>query len=211
MSLIHGSRGIVYFAHEWQPVFREARLLEDEEMADAVARIYAGLRNLAPMLNSVDIVGAMEVASANPEVPVDVLVKQHDGQRYLFAASMREGRTTATFRLVGASAGRVTVLDEGRTIEVVDGLFVDAFVDYDVHLYRWLPAPMTVVADGSASTPLAATPVALRLEQNQPNPFNGATKFRSELPPGDSVAGRGGTFRRWPPRLGLGRPGRTGG
>ena len=52
MSLIHGSRGIVYFAHEWNPVFREARLLEDDAMRDAVAAINAQIRALAPVLNA---------------------------------------------------------------------------------------------------------------------------------------------------------------
>ena len=61
MSLIHGSRGIVYFAHEWEPVFREARLLEDAEMLAAVTRINAQIGALAPVLNSAETV---EVAVA---------------------------------------------------------------------------------------------------------------------------------------------------
>ncbi len=106
MSLIHGSRGIVYFAHEWQPVFREARLLEDEEMAAAVRRINAGIHNLAPVLNSADVPGVATLSSANPAVPVDILTKQHNGYVYLFAASMRAGATTATFQLADAPTRR---------------------------------------------------------------------------------------------------------
>ena len=33
MALIHGARGIIYFAHEFKPKFIEAGLLADEEMA----------------------------------------------------------------------------------------------------------------------------------------------------------------------------------
>ena len=33
MSLIHGSRGLIYFVHQFQPVFREAALLADAEIS----------------------------------------------------------------------------------------------------------------------------------------------------------------------------------
>ena len=38
MSLIHGSRGLIYFVHQFKPKFIEAGLLADEEMATAVGR-----------------------------------------------------------------------------------------------------------------------------------------------------------------------------
>ena len=37
MSLVHGSMGIIYFAHEWYPTFAEAGLLKYPKMASAVA------------------------------------------------------------------------------------------------------------------------------------------------------------------------------
>ena len=36
MSLIHGSKGLIYFVHEWYPRFNEAALLDDPEMAAGV-------------------------------------------------------------------------------------------------------------------------------------------------------------------------------
>jgi hypothetical protein len=36
MALIHGSQGLIYFVHQFQPVFREAALFDDPEMLDAV-------------------------------------------------------------------------------------------------------------------------------------------------------------------------------
>ena len=42
MSLIHGSRGLVYFVHQFKPRFVEAALLDDPEMR------LLGLRGLTP-------------------------------------------------------------------------------------------------------------------------------------------------------------------
>jgi len=38
MSIIHGSQGLIYFCHQFQPRFIEAGLLADEEMAAPWAR-----------------------------------------------------------------------------------------------------------------------------------------------------------------------------
>ena len=48
----YGSTGILYFYHEWNPAFREARLLEDDAMRVAVAEVNARIQRLAPVLNS---------------------------------------------------------------------------------------------------------------------------------------------------------------
>ena len=52
MSLIHGSMGLIYFVHEWQPKFDEAALLHDPEMLRAVTAINRQITELAPVLNS---------------------------------------------------------------------------------------------------------------------------------------------------------------
>ena len=54
MALIHGARGIIYFAHQFKPKFIEAGLLADEEMARGVAALNRQIRELAPVLNSPD-------------------------------------------------------------------------------------------------------------------------------------------------------------
>ena len=76
MSLIHGSRGIVYFAHEWEPEFREARLLEDPDMLAAVTRVNEQFTRLAQVLNSGNAVSVM-VTSSTVEIPIDALAKRH--------------------------------------------------------------------------------------------------------------------------------------
>jgi hypothetical protein len=140
MSLIHGSRGLIYFVHQFKPTFREAALLDDLEMLAAVTALNKQIIELAPALNSLTIRDAAEVRSENPEVPIALMVKQHERATYLFAVGMREGATTATFRIGGITEERkIEVLGENRMRIAKDGAFTDHFGPWDVHLYR-LPA-----------------------------------------------------------------------
>jgi hypothetical protein len=137
MSLIHGSRGIIYFVHEWKPKFNEHALLDDPEMLAAVTALNAQIRALAPVLNSPTVTSGAGVQSSNPDVPVDAMVKRYKGETYLFAAGMRDGATKAGFSLKGLSGQRTAeVLGENRTVSVRDGRFEDEFEPYGVHLYR---------------------------------------------------------------------------
>jgi hypothetical protein len=141
MSLIHGSRGLVYFAHEFKPKFREAALLDDGEMLEAVTALNRQITDLAPVLNSSSISNAATVVSENPAVPVAMTVKVHEGVIYLFAVAMREGSTTASFTLKNVAGDKsVEVIGESRTLPVGDGVFRDRFNPWDVHLYRLTPA-----------------------------------------------------------------------
>lgn len=136
MSLIHGSRGIIYFVHEWEPVFVEARLLQDPEMLAAVTALNTQIRDLAPVLNSATVDRAQVLSSA-PAVPVDLMAKAYGGDLYVFAAAMRPGSAQGTFQLSGAPGNRrAEVLGEGRNIAIENGRFTDDFADYGVHLYR---------------------------------------------------------------------------
>lgn len=136
MSIIHGSMGILYFVHEFDP-FIEAGLLADPVMTAAVTDINNQIHSLATVLNSPTIAGGATVQSSNPLVPVDLMVK-HDGETvYLFAVGMRDGSTTATFQLAApSSVAEAEVLGEGRTLSVSSGQFQDDFSPYAVHLYR---------------------------------------------------------------------------
>jgi len=137
MSIIHGSTGLIYFVHEWQPKFNESALLSDPEMLAAVTKINRQIAELAPVLNSPTIADGMKVSSDNGEVPIASVVKRHAGSTYIFAVAMRNGKTRASFRLQGL-AGRITVevLGENRTLTSKDGVFTDRFGPWDVNLYR---------------------------------------------------------------------------
>ena len=137
MSIIHGSRGLIYFVHEWKPRFNESALLSDPKMLSAVTAINRQIIELAPVLNDPTIKDAASVTSDNTNVPIAIMVKKHEGATHLFAAAMREGRTNATFTVHGLKGERtVEVLGENRTIICKDGVFKDSFEPWDVHLYR---------------------------------------------------------------------------
>ncbi|MEW6157774.1 MAG: hypothetical protein AB1813_10095 [Verrucomicrobiota bacterium] len=139
MSLIHGSRGIIYFVHQFKPEFREAALLDDPEMLAAITTLNRQIHALAPVLNSPTISDAVEVQSSDPAVPVAALVKQHEGAVYLFAVTLRAQPAKATFTLRRLEDQPETIaeaLDESRKIPVRNGIFTDEFTGYGVHLYR---------------------------------------------------------------------------
>jgi hypothetical protein len=137
MSLVHGSRGIIYFVHEWQPKFNESALLSDPEMLTAVTVLNKQITELAPVLNSPTVKNTVTVIFSNNEAPVATMVKRHRGATWLFAVAMRNGKTSATFNLPGLKAGQtVEVLGEQRTVSAKNGSFTDSFGPWDVHLYR---------------------------------------------------------------------------
>jgi hypothetical protein len=137
MSLIHGSRGLIYFVHQFQPTFVEASLLEDEELSSAVKEINQQIHDLAPVLNSATVPDGVKVESSNGEVPIAAMVKRHGGATYLFAVAMRDGSTRASFALRDVPAQAVVErLGEEGTITARDGRFSDEFEGYAVRLYR---------------------------------------------------------------------------
>ena len=137
MSLVRGSRGLIFFVHQFQPVFREAALLDDTEMLAAVTALNRQITELAPVLNSPSIQDAAQVKSANPEVPIAFALKRHRDSTYVFAVAMRDGSTSATFTLAGLTGDTpVTVLGEQRELWAKQGAFTDTFAPWDVHLYQ---------------------------------------------------------------------------
>ncbi len=137
MSLVHGSTGLIYFVHEWQPKFQEAALLSDPNMLAAVTTINRRIQQLAPVLNSPTISGQVTLVTKNEQVPIATMVKRDDKNLYVFAVSMRGEPTSAQLTVKGLSGVRsVTVLDENRTLPSESGVFSDAFAPWDVHLYQ---------------------------------------------------------------------------
>jgi hypothetical protein len=141
MSIIHGSTGLIYFVHEWEPRFNESALLSDSGMLSAVTAINKRIAKLAPVLNSPTVAGGATVSPENNTVPVASMVKRHAGATYIFAVAMRGGETTATVTLRGPPGARtVEVLGENRAVTMRKGVFTDSFGPWDVHLYRIYPS-----------------------------------------------------------------------
>ncbi|MFW6188969.1 MAG: hypothetical protein ACOC7T_00925 [Planctomycetota bacterium] len=136
MALIHGSKGLIYFVHEWQPKFSAHALLDDPELLPAATALNEQIHRLAPVLNAPDAEGEVEAAAANPQVPIATMVKRWEDATYVFAVAMREAPTGAEFTLREASGGSVEVLGEDRDLQASAGTFSDRFGPYGVHLYR---------------------------------------------------------------------------
>jgi hypothetical protein len=65
------------------------------------------------------------------------MVKRHGGATYLFAVSMRDSPTTATFELGDLpELAAAEVLGEGRRLPVAGGKLQDSLAGYEVRLYR---------------------------------------------------------------------------
>jgi hypothetical protein len=136
LSIVHGSRGLIYFAHEFKPKFVEAGLLADEEMAKGVGEINAQIKALAGAINAPAEAGVVSVTTDEAEAPVAVMGRKHKGARYVFAVGTRGKGTRATFEVPGLKEGKAEVMGEGRSVEVAGGKFADRFDGYGVHLYR---------------------------------------------------------------------------
>ncbi len=152
MSLVHGSTGIIYFAHVMEKSrFSGTGLLDDPEMAEAVGRINAQIHRLAPILNRPTVPDAVRVWTEPAEVsrdnagfldglPVATMVKRAGTETYVFAVRMENAAATASFEVSGLPARAVAeVLDEDRRLAVTDGVFRDDFEAFGVHLYRITP------------------------------------------------------------------------
>jgi hypothetical protein len=139
MAIIHGARGITYFAHQFQPTFIEAGLLADAEMAEAVKKINAEIQELAPVLNSAPPEPRAEV-TVDGGAPADValMTRRYKDSIYVFAVGMTARTVTAHLRLNGAT-GEVEVLGEQRRLQASTGGWADEYKAYQVHLYK-LPA-----------------------------------------------------------------------
>jgi hypothetical protein len=145
MALVHGSRGLIYFVHQFQPKFNEAALLDDPEMLAGVTSINRQIQELAPVLNSPSVTNGVIVTAqgettgtltASPAVAS--MCKQRGGSVYLFTVNMTDQPVRASFALTQAPADTtVQLLDESRRLPLHQGAFSDEFKPYQVHLYRY--------------------------------------------------------------------------
>ena len=137
MSLIHGSRGIVYFVHQFKPHFIEASLLEDPELLQAVSGINAQIKQLARVLNSPTVPAEFSISSEN-NLPIATMMKRLEGTNYLFTVGMDNREAEVTLKSTELSdVSNVELIDESRTVHVSAGELRDRFTPYQVHLYRF--------------------------------------------------------------------------
>ncbi|MFE4195034.1 hypothetical protein ACFRJ9_04140 [Paenarthrobacter sp. NPDC056912] len=132
-SLIHGARGVIYFNHNFGGDCISQHVLRDcgEQIRPAVTALNKQIKELAPVLNAPFLDGAATVTG-----PIDAASKLYNGKVYVLAGANKQAGGTATIH-VQCGGSSAVVIDENRTIPIVDGNFTDAFADGNaVHLYR---------------------------------------------------------------------------
>jgi hypothetical protein len=133
MALIHGAKGIVYFAHELKPQFREDAIFRYPDIVDEITTTNRLIHSLAPVLNSPNAKRKINVQSA---VPIATMLKQHEHTLYLFAVAMRNAPSRAQFAVDGLDDTQADVLGEARNVSIRNGMLEDDFAGYGVHLYK---------------------------------------------------------------------------
>ena len=139
LSIIHGSRGIIYFVHEWQPKFNEKALLDDAEMLQAVTETNHQIRDLAVVINSSERAEGVRVEAGDGE-PIHWTTRGHNGWMMLFAVNVTGEEQRAELHLADAAPkGAILQLVGDRRGQRLppDGIFEDTFDPWEVRFYRW--------------------------------------------------------------------------
>jgi hypothetical protein len=136
MSIIHGSRGIIWFVHQFKPKFNEHALLDDPQMLAAVTALNHQIHDLAPAINS-EITADVTVKSNVEQAPIDLMARKQGNATYVFAVGMRNAGAKGTFTVAGSKdGGSVEVIGESRRLTIHERTFEDGFAPYAVHLYK---------------------------------------------------------------------------
>jgi len=137
-SLIHEARGIIYFNHNFGGSCISQHVIRDNcfpATSAKIAQVNQQVTALAPVLNSQSY-----VYDANPKL--DTMLKGYDGSYYLFAMTSRDTATgTYALRLpADLHRSSVQVVNESRSLPVVNGIFTDTFAnEYTYHVYKITP------------------------------------------------------------------------
>ena len=136
-SIIHGARGIVYFNHSFGgpcPSFHVLRESCAQQTRAAVTSLNRQVTSLAPVLNAPFLDNAVKHSDT-----VSSAIKVYEGSLFILTASTRANSHSVQFELpcLAQQGGSIAVLDENRSISMVNGVFSDEFDDGNaVHLYR---------------------------------------------------------------------------
>jgi hypothetical protein len=141
-TVLHGATGINYFAHSFHTdgTGEYSSVLTRPDITARVTSVNARLKSLAPVLNAPSLTGV--TAQSDNGIPVSALHKQIGDVRWVLAQTdgtkdhprSLAARVTLT---VPVTSGTATVVDENRTVPIVDGRIVDDFGPYQVRAYRF--------------------------------------------------------------------------
>ncbi|WP_259460347.1 hypothetical protein [Pseudarthrobacter phenanthrenivorans] len=132
-AIIHEARGICFFQHNNDGVNGGYSLVDcSEERKDFIRRSNAKITALAPVINTQSY--AWDFGPG-----LDTMLKAKDRVAYVFAEiALGTDPGSRTFTLPPSVSGTtIEVVDEGRSVKLEDGRFVDEFAhEYTHHIYR---------------------------------------------------------------------------
>jgi hypothetical protein len=143
-SIINGATGILYFNQAFAGTCAGGNIIRQAQTGalpcaqpqmDAMREVDQRIKALAPVINTQSYQYSF---GSN----LDTMLKAYNGSAYIFAMisgapSSEPGKRTFTLPPALAGATSVQVLNENRTIPVVDGQFTDNFpYEYTYHIYK---------------------------------------------------------------------------
>ncbi len=132
MTIIHGADGVGWFVAEFDP-FRWNDIPPELEVE--MKNIAQTLRALAPVIKSSerDDVRVRMLTQGR----IDVSSRINDNKLYFFTVNMMNKEVDAEFVLPAQySRSKFKVINEERTIEISQRVFIEHFTPYEVHLYE---------------------------------------------------------------------------
>ena len=135
MAIIHGAQGIVYFVHEFSPIFREDAIFRHPDVVEEVDKENKLVKSLANVLNSPNLDETVTVQSS---VPIAAVAKRSKNTLYIFAVAMSKTASQPQFTVKGLDGIEALVVGEKRNVLITGGTFEDLFAGYGVHIYKFL-------------------------------------------------------------------------
>jgi len=142
-----GAKGVLVFSHHYRVQF-PSKVYEAFVKAAGQLTGQEGLGKVALFGEDLPSISATVISGPSTTPPFDtwggkgvsfptvnMMARQYEGKRYLFAVNDVDQRVTVRFSNLPTDVIRVGVIDEGRIIPVVDGAFSDVFGNWAVHLY----------------------------------------------------------------------------
>jgi len=108
--------------------------------------------------------GPVTVRSATGKV--HAMLREYDGQTYIFAVNGSGPATTATFAIPHAIEGKLNVTGEQRVVSVTDSAFTDDFAGYDARVYTTARAEAPLKTMAQARAQIAKALAALKKPGN---------------------------------------------
>lgn len=122
LSLIHGARGIKYFAQK----------PHSAELWDELKQLALEVRILAPVLYSLEEVSDVKADKQS----IHLTTKRYKGKLYIITVNDCPEPVKASFSIANVKAAGAEVLFEDRKVTVKNGRFTDHYLGYQRHVYR---------------------------------------------------------------------------